>query len=163
MLSPSPVLRIRGYLTQKIGSKLSEIWSGSWFFTHSRARIRGSKRQRIPHSHTQHCPSLLLSEGSPENYLASCNKRACYQPSYATPFLSYAPTIRFRLNYTIFPPAKFWKVPRSHWEHPPRAGTSWEEPPGSSPPHPRHPESQNMLHPTSSGGQCYGPGPDRIR
>jgi hypothetical protein len=36
-------------LTPKIVSKLSKIWfgSGSWFFTHPRSRIQGSKRHRI--------------------------------------------------------------------------------------------------------------------
>jgi hypothetical protein len=57
-------------LTQKIVSKLTEIWSwlfipdpGSWFFTHPGSRIQGSKRHRIPDPGVKNAPPDPGSRG----------------------------------------------------------------------------------------------------
>ncbi len=49
------------YLTQKIVSRLLEIWSGSrsWFFTHPGSWIQGSKRHRIRIRNTLHFHTVI--------------------------------------------------------------------------------------------------------
>ncbi len=70
-----------GILTRKIVSKLSEIWSGSWFFTHPGSRgqkgtgswIQGSKRHQIPDPRVKMAQdtgskTLLLWQNRPKSH-----------------------------------------------------------------------------------------------
>ncbi len=81
------------FLTQKIFSKLSEIWSGifdpdpdpgsgSWFFTHPGSWIQGSNRQQILDPDPQYC-----LRGQCEN------KFGLKYVIVGTVFLTFSPTI----------------------------------------------------------------------
>ncbi len=77
------------FFNPKIVTKLSEIWSGmfildpgSWFFTHPRSLIQGSKRQhRILYPETQQCllawPLPPCTQGCPAAHALSWRRHHC--------------------------------------------------------------------------------------